>query len=149
MKSNEKESTTTTMTQTQTFNPPKTICVDFDGSLCDFAFPNIGAPKAGAKAALTLFRQLGYRIIIWSCRCSHWHYDIYGGDPTEPTLKRDRVKEMIKFLEENEIPYDEIDDGSRGKPTANYYLDDRAVRIDDNWAEIAAFIYDRDSKGIL
>ena len=99
---------------------PKRIAVDFDGTLCDMVFPEIGAIKKDAREALTLFKTLGFKIIIWSCRTCHWDYDIYGGDRNQPTLERDRVKAMAEWLDANGIPYDEIDDGSKGKPGADY-----------------------------
>lgn len=83
-----------------------------------------------------MFRGLGYRIIIHSCRTCHWHYDIFGGDPKQPTLLRPTVIAMISWLNKWNIPYDEIDDGTRGKPLANYYIDDKAIRFEDNWPEI-------------
>lgn len=119
------------------------IIVDFDGTLCDFAFPGIGAPKKGAKEALAGFRRAGYYVMISSCRTSHFHYDIFGGDPAQPTLERDKVKEMIAYLDANGIEYDEIDDGSRGKPMGALYIDDKGMRFDDNWPQIAAWVFTR------
>lgn len=113
-----------------------TLGIDFDGTLCDEAYPNIGAPKAGAKEALTLFRALGYRIVIWTCRTCHYHYDIFGGDPTQPTLDREKVIEMKNWLKVHDIPYDEIDDGSRGKLHADFYIDDKGIRFENNWEQI-------------
>lgn len=115
---------------------PKTIAVDFDGTICEFDYPRIGKPKLGVKEALTMLRGLGYRIMIYSCRTCHWHYDIFGGDPKQPTMERITVKQMIEYLDRNDIPYDLIDDGSRGKPLADFYIDDKAIRFEDNWYEI-------------
>jgi hypothetical protein len=120
--------------------PPLTVCVDFDGTLCDSAYPNIGPLKEGAKEALQTFRNLGCRIIISSCRSCHWHYDVYGGDPGQPVFERTRMKEMIAFLDTFQIPYDIIDDGSLGKVVADYYIDDKAIRFVDNWGEIASYV---------
>ena len=129
------------MTQQKTFAPaPKRIAVDFDGTLCDMAFPEIGAIKKDAREALTLFKTLGFKIIIWSCRTCHWDYEIYGGDREQPTLERDRVKAMAEWLDANAIPYDEIDDGSKGKPGADLYVDDKGYRFTDNWEEIMTFV---------
>jgi len=124
-------------------NAPKRIAVDFDGTLCDMAFPEIGAPKVGAVEAMKVLRALGFKIIIWSCRCCHWDYDVYGGDPKQPVMERDKVQDMIAWLEAHGIEYDEIDDGSRGKPSADYYIDDKGIRFEDNWMNIAAFIMSR------
>ena len=125
---------------------PKTLVVDFDGTLCDHEFPSIGKVKPGAVAAMKLFRQLGYYIVISSCRSCHHHYHIFGGSPDIPVLERERMKEMVAWLDSNEIPYDEIDDGSKGKYLATWYLDDRGLRVDNNWPQIAAFIYNEDAK---
>lgn len=120
-----------------------TIAVDFDQTLCNSDFPACGPAKDNAKEALIFFRSLGFRILIWSCRTCHWNYDTFGGDPTQPTLERDNVKLMVAMLEENGIPFDEVDDGSRGKPTADYYIDDKGVRFENNWLEIMKFIGER------
>jgi len=128
---------------------PKTLAIDFDGTLCDFAFPGIGKVKQGAKEAIDKFRELGYKIIIYSCRTCHWHYDIFGGSPDQPVMERDRVKEMISWLAENGIEYDEVDDGSRGKPSANAYIDDKGIRFQDNWKEIQEFVEYADANGYI
>lgn len=124
--------------------PTRRIAVDFDGTLCDQAFPHIGKIKPGAKEALTVFRALGFKVVIWTCRTCHWDYDVYGGDPSEPTMERERVKEMVRWLNDNGIPYDEIDDGSKGKPGADYYIDDKGIRFSDNWENIASAIMARE-----
>lgn len=119
---------------------PRTIAVDFDGTICNFAFPGIGAPKEGVAQALSTLKALGFHILIYSCRTCHWHYDIFGGDPSQPVMERERVKQMIAFLDQHSIPYDEVDDGSKGKPLADYYIDDKGIRFEDNWAAIVQFI---------
>lgn len=116
------------------------ICIDFDGTLCDHEYPNIGKIKAGAKEALASFRKMGFHILIYSCRTCHWNYDIFGGDPSQSTLERKHVKEMIAFLDENGLEYDEVDDGSKGKPLASLYIDDKALRFTDNWKQIQEFV---------
>jgi hypothetical protein len=120
--------------------PPPTIAVDFDGTICDFAYPGIGKVKEGARNALALFRKLGFRILIYSCRTCHWHYDIFGGDPSLRTMERSTVKDMIAFLKAEGIEYDEIDDGSKGKPLADYYIDDKGIQFENNWDSIARYI---------
>ncbi len=111
----------------------KTIAVDFDGTLCDHEYPFIGAPKPGASEALQLFRSLGYWIIIWTCRTCSWNEDVFGGGNPK---YRERVLEMKEWLEKNDMIYDEIDYGERGKPLADFYIDDKAIRFSDNWLQI-------------
>lgn len=122
---------------------PRRIAVDFDNTIADTDFPTIKGIKPGAREALRMFRQLGFMVVIWSCRTCHWDYNIYGGDRNQPTLERERVKDMIACLDANDIEYDEIDDGSKGKPGADFYIDDKGVRFEDNWEHIASVIFQR------
>jgi len=100
----------------------QTICVDFDGTIVEHAFPNIGALKAGVKEAMDRLIKK-YRIKIYSYRsnaeCAGW-----------PECN----SKMAKFLEENEIPFDEI---SAGKELATFYIDDRGLEYKDDWEGIA------------
>lgn len=114
----------------------KKICVDFDGTICEDKFPGIGEMKEGVRETLAVLRDLGFYIIIWSCRTCRWDYDVYGGNPSFPTMARGRVQDMVGWLASHAIPYDEIDDGSKGKPGASYYIDDKAIRFENNWPEI-------------
>lgn len=117
-----------------------TIAVDFDNTLCDSKYPECGPIHTGAKEAMFMFKSMGFRIIIWSCRTSNWNCDIFKVDQKLPTLKRPTVIRMAAWLHARNIPYDEIDDGSRGKPWADYYIDDKGIRFDNNWNEILQFI---------
>lgn len=119
--------------------PPKLFVCDFDGTICEHKFPLIGAPKHGVREALQRIRDKGYRIVIWSCRTSKWFPEFFLDGFLAP-LKRKSVKDMKAFLDEHEIPYDEIDDGSRGKPFGDFYCDDKAIRFEDNWEQIAGMV---------
>lgn len=111
------------------------ICVDFDGTIVDFEYPNIGKAKPGVKEALTRLRKLGYNVIIFSCRTSKYYPESF-----PPARNKVLVAEMKWFLDEAGIPYDDIDDGSKGKPFADFYIDDKAVEYRNNWPEIVARI---------
>lgn len=117
-----------------------TLAIDFDGTLCDHEYPGIGEVKEGAREALRVFREMGYHILIYTCRTSSHHFEIFGGTPGDKALERPRVQDMIAWLNEHDIPYDEVDDGSRGKVLAAAYIDDRAVRFEDNWKELTHWI---------
>jgi hypothetical protein len=131
---------------------PRVIAIDFDGTLCQHQFPTIGEPQIGVKEAVERLKALGFYILIWSCRTSHWNYEVFGGDPSIHPFERPHVKAMKDWLDANGIPYDEIDDGSRGKPLADFYIDDKAVRFDENtnWFTIAnnveRYVLDRAAK---
>lgn len=45
------------------------IAVDFDGTLCEDAFPEIGEPNAYLIEALKSYQKNGDKLILWTCRC--------------------------------------------------------------------------------
>lgn len=125
----------------------KTVCVDFDQTICKSEYPGLGPLIPGAKEALLLLRALGFHIIISSCRSCSWNWDIYyENTPFKHAKDRQVFQDMVRFLDENEIPYDEIDDGTKGKVSAMYYIDDKGVRFQNNWDEIAFLIHQADIK---
>lgn len=107
------------------------IAVDFDGTLVEHEFPNIGPLKAGAVEALKAFKKAGHKIIIWTCR--------QGGDEQQVRL----------FLLQNNIPFDTINtpipgyDLATRKLYADVYIDDKGLRFEDNWEEVRRLILGR------
>jgi hypothetical protein len=117
-----------------------TIAVDYDGTLVDHEFPKPGTPKPDAKEALTFFRELGYHVLIYSCRTAKWHPEIFNPSNEPMDMSRSLIQDMIRTLDEAGIPYDEVDDGTKGKPFADLYLDDKGYRFTGDWKEAAAFV---------
>ena len=103
---------------------PPVLVVDFDGTIAQWAasgYPNIGKPIEGSHRFLRLLKSEGWKIIINSCRNGAEH-----------------EAAMAKWLQSNEIPYDEINHNSsypwaEGKPVGDVYLDDRGVRFEGRW----------------
>lgn len=104
------------------------IAVDFDGTVVNHEFPAIGSLKEGAKEALIALKKAGHKIIIWTCRAGQHERDVRA------------------FLLENDIPFDSINNPVMGadlgtrKVYADLYIDDKAVRFEDNWPELRRFI---------
>ena len=48
------------------------IAVDFDGTLCEDAFPEIGAPNIYLIEALKSHQKNGDKLILWTCRCGEY-----------------------------------------------------------------------------
>ena len=96
-----------------------TIAVDFDGVISeyqsgDFKFDTFGKADKNIVTALMVLKKNGWKIIVHTCRPA--------------------TEALVKFLEVNQIPYDEInrnteqpDTTNLGKPQSDVYLDDRAV----------------------
>lgn len=106
------------------------IAVDFDGTLAQWDkgnFPAIGEPTEGAKEAMEALKEMGATILIHSCRTA-----------TEiskyPIDKRMQQQAIAEWMKKHGIPYDEI--LIVEKPIAHYYIDDSAIRFEDNWKQI-------------
>ena len=89
----------------------KILAIDFDRVIHDCDHPKdgrkMGEPMVGAKAALTILKNMGYTVIIHSCN---------------------RANVITDFMKYYEIPYDSIWQGE-GKPVADFYIDDKGLRF--------------------
>ncbi|MCK5607529.1 DEAD/DEAH box helicase [Candidatus Pacearchaeota archaeon] len=118
----------------------KTICVDFDGVIADnsdgFQGTDIfGEPLPGAIDAMKRLQEFGFKLIIFTTR------------PDTPELRT--------YLNVHGIPYEAINNNpdqpegaNPGKPIADIYLDDRAVRF-GNWQQAVAKIWSVTFKGLF
>ena len=94
------------------------VCVDFDKTIAHEAkYPAIGEPIEGAKESLAKLQDLGYNVIIYSCR----------GDSDEG------IELITKWLDEHDMPYDSIFSGD--KPFFKYVIDDKAIHF-DSWDKV-------------
>lgn len=98
----------------------KTIAVDFDGTIVEHMFPEIGAIKQNVVDRVKKWYAEGHTIIIWTCRTDQY------------------AEEAKKFLAEQEIPYHYFNENPTSpfgdwcrKILADVYLDDRALSVDD------------------
>lgn len=104
------------------------IAVDFDGTLHNGVYPNIGEPQEGAVDVMHKLDRDGHVLIIWSCRS--------GDDQTA----------MINWLLEYGIPFNRVNDNDAGKIKkfsnnsrkvyAHLYIDDKQVGGLPPWDEI-------------
>lgn len=108
------------------------IVIDFDGTIVDDKYPEIGALKDGARKAIRLFKIKGHSIVINTCR-----QGFYEG-------------EAEKFLRDNGIPFDYINSNlpsdiqSFGadcrKISGDVYIDDKQIGGLPVWSKIYEYI---------
>lgn len=108
------------VSQEQMATLPYIIAVDFDGTLVEDKFPEIGEPKEGVWRDMRLAQRAGAKIILWTSR------------------DNDRLKAAVEFCAERGFHFDAINDNldecklmfnnSTRKVYANEYWDDKAVR---------------------
>jgi hypothetical protein len=107
------------------------IAVDFDGTLCEHRFPEIGEPKWDVIAYIRQQAEQGTKIILNTCRDN-----VKGG--------RQFLDEAVKWCLDNEVVIDAVNDnpwvdfGKSGKLYADIYIDDRAVNVSDLQNQIRA-----------
>lgn len=111
---------------------PKSIAVDLDGVLLEIDWQKwwkrgqdyFGRPIPGAFEALRKLKEMGYKIIIYTCRTSP---NVTPGFTAKQLA--DRVEEKLRDMG---FEFDEIWYGE-GKPAVDIYLDDMAMHFDGDW----------------
>jgi len=106
-----------------------TIAVDFDGTLCEHAFPGIGKQNEHQKelmVKLIQMRKEGHKLILWTNRGDNEDYPV--------------LTEAINWCKEKGLEFDAINRNLAGqkklsgyspKVMADIYIDDLAVNIKD------------------
>lgn len=99
----------------------KIIAVDFDGTLCENKYPEIGEPITPVIEALLNEQKNGTKIILWTCRCDG------------------ELNAAVEWCKEHGIVFDAVNDhlpemkekfcNNTRKVFANEYWDDRAVNV--------------------
>lgn len=109
------------------FPNSKIIAVDFDGTIVEDKYPEIGKPRTFAFETLKRMQQDGHRLILWTYR--------YG----------ERLQQAVDFCRENGIefyavncsyPGEVVDADVSRKIHADLFIDDRNFGGFPGWGEI-------------
>lgn len=98
----------------------KTVyAVDFDGTLCESAYPGFGAPNTVLIEHLKKKRAKGCLVILWSCR------------------EGERLREAVEWCREHGLEFDAVNDNCQQeierfgtnsrKVHADVYIDDKSL----------------------
>jgi hypothetical protein len=99
----------------------KTIAVDFDGTLCRYAYPGIGAPITETIECLKAEKAAGAKIILWTCR---------NGMLLDAAVAWCAEKGIVFDAVNGNLPENIAEYGKdTRKVSADEYWDDRAVKI--------------------
>jgi hypothetical protein len=101
------------------------VLVDFDGTLCEFQYPDMGDPIPGAQEFMRSLFARGLQPVIWSSRMSPAIY-------TEEE-RAEAVENIACWAHRFGIPYHAIDTGASGKRLCVAYVDDRGVAARGDW----------------
>lgn len=96
---------------------PPILAVDFDGTLVENKFPEIGAIKEDVFTAVLAYQSAGWRIILWTCRTDNM---------LEDAVNFCKVNGLIPDEVNRNIPeVQAVYGGDTRKVFANMYIDDR------------------------
>ena len=103
------------------------IAVDFDGTLCEYAFPKIGNQSDSQKELMNILinmRKNGHKIILWTNRGDNKEYPV--------------LTEAVNWCKEKGLEFDAVNSnlpeqkklsGYSPKIMADYYIDDKALEF--------------------
>jgi hypothetical protein len=111
--------------------PVKRIAVDFDGTLVEEKWPQLGEWLPGAQEALRRLASEYDEVVIFSCRVAT--FDI---DEVTPRENWDQLFAINKMLAKASIPKNVKIWTRPFKPPARYYIDDRGVEFKGDWEEV-------------
>lgn len=111
------------------------IAIDFDGTIVEDNYPEIGKLKQNADLIIQELKKDGHFIIIWTCRANK------------------SLQEAVDFLRKNQIPFDSVNSHepqnilSYGvgavKVYADVYIDNNQVGGLPRWDDIYHFIHQK------
>jgi hypothetical protein len=108
------------------------IAVDFDGTIVDHAYPEIGKEKLFAFQTLKELNKKGAQLILWTFRC---------GKELDDAVEYCR-KNGVEFYAINRNYPEEIFDGTVSrKIDADIYIDDKNIGGFPGWSEIWQMLY--------
>ena len=102
--------------------------IDFDGTLCEDAWPDIGKPNYMLIQILKALREKGDKFILWTCRTAN------------------RLDEAIAWCKEQGLEFDAVNEnlpeiiGQFGtesrKVFADVYVDDKVINPNLKFSEV-------------
>ena len=108
------------------------IAIDLDKTIIKSApWPNMGEPYPGAVEALNMFKDMGFKIMIWTARMTMT--DPEGGHQNVNKIQ----KEIEDHLRSHCVPFDFV--MPYKKPAFVFrFIDDRAIKFKGDWDEVVA-----------
>ena len=100
------------------------FAIDFDGTLCENAYPNIGEPKLDVINKVRQLQNAGHELILWTCR--------EGQDLINALEFLNKIDLHFAWINSNpKYRIEQFDGNDARKIGADYYVDDRALSISD------------------
>lgn len=104
------------------------IAIDFDGTLVENKFPEIGEDREHSFYFLKIWQQQGHKLILWTCRTGI------------------RLDEAVNYCRLKGIEFDAVNENvpdllfeTSSKIYADWYIDDRSNNMRVRFPELAKY----------
>lgn len=104
-----------------------TIAVDFDGTLVENRYPEIGKPILFAFETLKKLQEEGHQIILWTYRC---------GVKLEEAVEFCQNQGIQFYAVNRSYPEEEYEESISRKILADLFIDDRNINGLPPWGEV-------------
>ncbi len=104
-----------------------TIAVDFDGTIVEDDYPNIGKPQLFAFETLKKLQDQGHRLILWTYR---------HGRPLEEAVAFCKENGITFYAVNKSFPEEQYETKYSRKINADVFIDDRNFGGMVSWGEI-------------
>lgn len=109
-----------------------TIAVDFDGTIVEHRYPEIGDPIPDAFEILLKLQNEGHRLILWTYR---------SGKELENAIKYCKSKRLHFYAVNNNFPEERYNHSYSRKISADLFIDDRNIGGLPKWNEIYEMVH--------
>lgn len=104
------------------------IAVDFDGTIVEHRYPEIGTERPMATMTLRKLQEDGHQLILWSVR---------EGELLEEAVEWCKERGVVFYAVNANFPGEDVEDaGYSRKIVADIYIDDRNVGMLPHWSII-------------
>jgi len=105
----------------------KVIAVDFDGTVVEHKYPEIGKEMLFAFATLKALQQKGHKLILWTIRT---------GDLLQEAVDYCRSNGVEFYAVNKNYPEEILDERTSRKLNADIFIDDRTIGGFIGWSEV-------------
>ena len=105
----------------------KVIAVDFDGTIVEHKYPDIGKEMLFAFATLKALQQKGHKLILWTIRT---------GETLDDAVKFCKEHGVEFYAVNKNYPEEEVDPKVSRKLNADIFIDDRNLGGFVGWSQV-------------
>ncbi len=117
---------------------PLTIAVDFDGTIVEHKYPEIGKELPFAFETLRALQKKGHKLILWTYRAEK---------ELEEAIRFCQEKGLEFYAVNKNYPEEKMDEKVSRKILADLYIDDRNFGGMHNWTDIYQSLHPEDAFG--